>query len=171
MRGGSEGDALRFVRKVYDHTPILESGGRGATTAFVQKRIGDVQLAWENEAWLAVEESGCSVEIVYPPVSLRAEPHVAVVDANAKRHGTAEAAKKYLDFLYTAPAQEAFAKHHLRPGDPAALERFADRFPKLDLFGIDAVASNWDEAQGKFFAEGGVSDGLYKPRSEAEIEE
>lgn len=170
-RGGSEKDALEFVRKVYEHTPILETGGRGATTAFVQKRIGDVQLAWENEAWLAVEESGGKVEIVYPPVSIRAEPHVAVVDRNAERHGTAAAARKYLEFLYTAPVQEIFAKHHLRPGDPAVLERFADQFPKVELFGVDAVASNWDEAQGKFFAEGGVFDGLYRPASEPKVTE
>lgn len=160
-RGGSEKDALAFVRKLYEHTPILETGGRGATTAFVQKRIGDVQLAWENEAWLAVEESGGKVEIVYPSVSIRAEPHVAVVDENVRRHGTGEAAKKYLDYFYSAPAQETFARHHLRPSDPAVLERFADRFPQIELFGIEAVAANWDEAQGKFFAEGGVFDGLY----------
>ena len=166
-RGGSEKDALAFVRELYEHTPILETGGRGATTPVVQKRIGDVQLAWENEAWLAVEESGGNVEIVYPPVSIRAEPHVAVVDANATRHGTADAAKKYLDFFYTAPAQEAFANHHLRPSDPAVLEKFADRFPKIELFGIDAVAAGWDEAQGKFFAEGGVFDSLYNPGRES----
>lgn len=166
-RGGSEEEALAFVRQVYEHTPILETGGRGATTAFVQKKIGDVQLAWENEAWLAVEESGGKVEIVYPPVSIRAEPHVAVVDANAKRHGTAAAAKKYLEYFYTAPAQEVFAKHHLRPADPAVLKKFGDQFPAVELFGIDKVAGGWVEAQDKFFAEGGVFDGLYKPRSAA----
>jgi len=170
-RGGSEDDARRFVRQLYEHTPILETGGRGATTAFVQKRIGDVQLAWENEAWFAVEESGGNVEIVSPPVSIRAEPHVAIVDENVKRHGTAKIAKAYLEFLDTAPAQELFAKYHLRPSDPAVLAKFEQQFPAIELFGIEAVAANWDEAQGKFFADGGVFDGFYKPRREIEIRE
>ncbi len=170
-RGGSEDDARRFVRKVYEHTPILETGGRGATTAFVQKRIGDVQLAWENEAWFAVEESGGSVEIVYPPVSIRAEPHVAIVDDNVTRHGTAKIAQAYLDYLYSAAAQELFAKYHLRPSDPAVLAKFEQQFPAVDLFSIEAVAANWDEAQGKFFADGGVFDGFYKQRPEVPIRE
>lgn len=132
---------------------------------------GDVQLAWENEAWFAVKESGGNVEIVYPPVSIRAEPHVAVVDQNVRRHGTEKAAKAYLEGLYAAPAQELFEKYHLRPGDPAVLAKFEQQFPAIELFGIEAVATNWDEAQRKFFADGGVFDNFYKPRREIEPRE
>ena len=165
-RGGSESDAEKFVRELYKRTPVLESGGRGATTAFVKRKVGDVQLAWENEAWLAVEESGGAVEIVYPPVSFRAEPHVAIVDANVRRHGTEALARDYLEQFFTPAAQEIYAKHHLRPGDPAVLEKFADTFPAVELFGIEAVAASWEDAQSRYFADGGVFDGFYRPSSE-----
>jgi sulfate/thiosulfate-binding protein len=171
VRGGSEDEAREYVRQVYEHTPVLESGGRGATTAFVKKKIGDVQLAWENEAWLAVEESGGSVEIVYQPVSIRAEPHVAVVDRNVERHGTGDLARLYVEQFYQPAAQRVFAENHLRPSDPDVLAEFADAFPKVELFGVDAVAANWDEAQGKFFAEGGVFDGLYRESTPIEPRE
>lgn len=163
-RGGSEEEAREFVRTLYDHAPILETGGRGATTAFVQKRMGDVQLAWENEAWFAVEESGGSVEVVYPPVSIRAEPHVAIVHDNARRHGTEEVARAYVQSLYSPEAQALYAKHHLRPSDPAALEAAAERFPAIEMFGIESVAGDWNAAQSKYFSDGGEFDQFYKGR-------
>ena len=106
QRGGSDAEALAFVKKLYEHTPVLDLGARAATTTFVQKKIGDVHLAWENEAHLEVEEANGAVEIVYPPISFFAEPHVAVVSKNAERRGTAAAAKAYLEFLYTPEGQE-----------------------------------------------------------------
>ena len=163
-RGGSEEEARVFVRKLYEHAPILETGGRGATTAFVQKRIGDVQLAWENEAGLAVAESGGGVEVVYPPVSIRAEPHVAIVHENARRHGTEKAARAYVQSLYSPAAQALYAKHHLRPNDPAVLAEVAEQFPAIEMFGIEAVAADWNAAQQRFFADGGEFDQFYKRR-------
>src|SRR2546430_5664749 len=114
LRGGSREDAIAYVTKLYQQVPVLDSGARGATTTFVQKGIGDVHLAWENEAHLAVQEANGTLELVYPPISMRAEPHVAVVDANVDRKGTRAAAAAYLQFLYTDEAQELIAQHYYR---------------------------------------------------------
>jgi sulfate/thiosulfate transport system substrate-binding protein len=162
QRGGSENDALDFVTHLYRQTPVLDSGARAATTTFAQKKIGDVHLTWENEARLEVQEAGGELEVVYPPLSIRAEPHVAVVDANVDRKETRAAAEAYLQFLYTDEAQEIIARHYYRPVNAAVRERHAEVFPDVQLFPITAVAAGWDEAQQKFFAEGGVFDGLYK---------
>src|SRR6185369_8220284 len=133
QRGGSEDDALAFVKKLYAQVPVLDLGARASTTTFVQKQIGDVHLAWENEAYLEVQEAGGSLEIVVPPISVLAEPQVAWVDANVKRKGTAAAAKAYLEFLYTPEAQTIIAKNFYRPIDAAVKERYAKEFPDIKL--------------------------------------
>jgi sulfate/thiosulfate transport system substrate-binding protein len=164
QRGGSEQEAREFVARLYKQTPVLDSGARGSTTTFAQKKIGDVHLTWENEAHLEVQESAGELELVYPPRSIRAEPHVAVVDANVDRKGTRAAAEAYLKFLYTEEAQEVIARHHYRPIDEAVRAKHADALPPVELFPVTAVARDWDEAQQKFFADGGVFDELYKAR-------
>jgi sulfate transport system substrate-binding protein len=160
-RGGSEAEAREFVGQLYRRVPVLDSGARGSTTTFAQKKIGDVHLTWENEARLEVTESGGELEIVYPPLSIRAEPHVAVVDANVRRKGTAAAAEAYLNFLYTDEAQEIIARHYYRPIKPEILKKHAPNLPELSLFPITRIVAGWDEAQEKFFAEGGVFDQIY----------
>jgi sulfate transport system substrate-binding protein len=162
-RGGSEGDARAFLTQLYRNVPVLDSGARGSTTTFSQKKIGDVHLTWENEARLEVKEAGGELELVYPPLSIRAEPYVALVDANVDRKGTRPAAEAYLKFLYTEEAQEIIARHYYRPMDPAVLKKHAADLPDIDLFPITAVAAGWGEAQQKFFAEGAVFDRIYQP--------
>jgi sulfate transport system substrate-binding protein len=162
-RGGTDDDARDFVARLYRQVPVLDSGARGATTTFAQKNIGDVHLTWENEARLEVEEARGALEIVYPKSSIRAEPYVAVVDANVDRKGTRAAAEAYLKFLYTPQAQEIIAKHHYRPIDDAVRQKYAADLPEIDLFEISLVARDWDDAQQKFFAEGAVFDAIYQP--------
>jgi sulfate transport system substrate-binding protein len=159
-RGGSEEQARTYVAELYRRVPVLDTGARGATITFAQKEIGDVHLTWENEAHLEVAESGGKLEIVYPPLSIRAEPHVAVVDDNVDRKGTRAAAEAYLKFLYTEAAQEVIAKHHYRPINEAILKKHADRLPDIQLFPVTSFVHDWDEAQAKFFADGGVFDRL-----------
>jgi sulfate transport system substrate-binding protein len=163
-RGGSEADALAFVKKVYEQTPVLDLGARASTTTFVQKKIGDVHLAWENEARLEVKEAGGEVEIVYPPTSFLAEPHVAVVTKNADKKGTTDAAKAYLEFLYTPEGQEIIAKNFYRPTNPEVLAKYRAQFPELTLFKVDAVAKSWDDASAKYFSDGALFDSFYKPK-------
>ncbi len=145
--------------------PVLDSGARGATTTFVQRGLGDVLLAWENEAFLAVKEFGPGrVEIVVPSVSILAEPPVAVVEAVASRHGTREVAEAYLRYLYSAEGQRLAAKHYYRPVAPelAAPEDRA-RFPALELLTVDEAAGGWDRAQAVHFDDGGIFDRIYGP--------
>jgi sulfate transport system substrate-binding protein len=163
-RGGSEADALAFVKKLYEQTPVLDLGARASTTTFVQKKIGDVHLAWENEAQLEVKEAGGAVEIVYPPTSFLAEPHVAVVTKNAERKGSLDASKAYLEFLYTPEGQEIIAKNFYRPTNPEVLAKYRAQFPELKLFKVDAVAKSWDDASAKYFGDGAVFDSFYKPK-------
>ena len=163
-RGGSETDARAFVTQLYQRVPVLDSGARGATVTFTQRKIGDAHLTWENEAHLEVQEAGGGLEVVYPPLSIRAEPHVAVVDANVRRKGTRAAAEAYLKFLYTDEAQEVIARHFYRPINPDVRKRHADRLPEIELFPVAAVAPDWDAAQQTFFAEGGVFDQICSPR-------
>src|SRR5262249_20075898 len=160
-RGGSEEEAREFVTKLYRQTPVLDSGARGSTTTFAQKKIGNVHLTWENEAHLEVQESGGELELVYPPLSIKAEPHVAVVDANVRRKGTEATARAYLEFLYTDEAQEVIARHHYRAINPKIQEKHAVELPEIKLFPVTSVAKDWDEAQQQFFAEGGVFDRIY----------
>jgi sulfate transport system substrate-binding protein len=161
-RGGSEQDAREFVGRLYQRVPVLDTGARGATTTFAQKGIGDVHLTWENEAHLEVQEAKGALEIVYPPVSIKAEPYVAWVDANVKRKGTREAAEAYLRFLYTEPAQELIARHFYRPSNAEVLHRHAETLRPIELFSIGTIAGDWNKAQERFFAEGGIFDVVYE---------
>ncbi len=161
-RGGSDDDARKFVAEIYRHAPVLDTGARGSTSTFAQKGIGDVHLTWENEAQLEVRESNGDLELVYPPVSIRAEPHVAVVDSNVDRKGTRAAAEAYLKFVYTDEAQEIIAANFYRPINPQILEKHAAVFRSLELFPITAVAADFDAAQARFFAEGAIFDGIYQ---------
>ena len=161
LRDGSEKDATEFVTKLYSHVPVLDSGARGATTTFAQKKIGDVHLTWENEAHLEVRESKGELEIVYPPISIRAEPRVAVVDANVDRKKTRAAAEAYLTFLYTPAAQEIIAENFYRPIKPEILHKHSESFQSVELFPIQSIAKGWEEAETRFFTDGGVFDQIY----------
>ncbi|MET0152949.1 MAG: sulfate ABC transporter substrate-binding protein [Candidatus Binatia bacterium] len=165
LRGGSRQDATDYVTKLYKQVPVLDSGARGASTTFVQKEIGDVHLAWENEAQLEVREAKGELEVIYPPISIRAEPHVAVVDENVDRKKTRDAAEAYLEYLYTDEAQEIIAKHFYRPSNEAVLAKRAATFPKLRLFAITEIAKDFQDAHKQFIGEGGVFDAIYKPKS------
>ena len=162
-RGGSDAAALEYVTKLYKQVPVLDSGARGSTTTFAQKKLGDVHLTWENEARLEVQEVGGELEIVNPPTSILATPPVAVVDANVKRHGTEAAAKAYLEYLYTDDGQEIIAKNFYRPVKPEVLARHKADFPDVKLFPMTTVAKDWNDAFAKFFGEGKVFDSIYKP--------
>lgn len=157
-RGGTEAQALDFVRKLYQHVPVLGTGSRDSTTTFTEDKVGDVHLTWENEALRETDESRGDLEIVRPPVSIRAEPSVAWVDTVVARRGTAAYAKAYLEFLFTPAAQETMARDGYRPIDPEVISRHVDRLPPLNLFSVTLVAKDWDDAQAKFFAENGVFD-------------
>lgn len=171
-RGGTEDEARNFVKGVYTRVPVLDAAARGATMTFASKGIGDVHLTWENEAHLEVQESGGKLEIVYPhrgsdkPLSVLAEPHVAIVDRNVDRKGTRAMAEAYMKFLYTEPAQEIIAKNFHRPTDAKVFARHRDLFPDMDLRrSTDLVASKkWDEVQKRFFAEGGEFDRIYSKK-------
>jgi len=162
--GGNEATAKAFVKNLYSHVPVLDAGARGATNTFVQRGVGDVLLAWENEAFLSAKELGPGkVEIVAPSVSILAEPPVAVVQKVAERKGNAAVAKAYLDFLYTPQAQEIIAKNYYRPRDQKIAQEYASVFPQLTLFTVDQVFGGWTKAQATHFADGGVFDQIYKP--------
>ena len=160
--GNDDARARDFVKALYRNTPVLDTGARGSTTTFAQRGIGDVLLAWENEAFLALEEFGeATFEIVAPSLSILAEPPVAVVDAVVDAKGTRKVAEAYLQFLYTKPGQELVAKHFYRPRDKAVLAARAAQYPKLELFTIDEQFGGWKKAQARFFADGGVFDQIY----------
>jgi sulfate/thiosulfate transport system substrate-binding protein len=164
LRGGSREDAIAYVTKLYQQVPVLDSGARGATTTFVQKGIGDVHLAWENEAHLEVQEANGTLELVYPSLSMCAEPHVAVVDANVDYKGTRAAAEAYLQFLYTDEAQEIIAKHYYRPTHEAILKKHRDTFPEMRLFAVTDIGENWEDVHKKLIGDGSVFDTIYKPK-------
>lgn len=159
----AHGKAREFVAKLYRNVPVLDTGARGSTNTFVQRGIGDVLIAWENEAFLAINEFGpTSFDIVIPSISILAEPPVAVVDANVKKHGTEEVAKAYLEFLYSPTGQAIAAKHYYRPIFPEhAAPADRERFPELGLFRIDEVFGDWGTAQRTHFEDGGVFDQIY----------
>ena len=163
QRGGSDPAALEYVTKLYKQVPVLDSGARGSTTTFGQKKIGDVHLTWENEAHLEVDEAKGALEIVYPPISIEATPPVAVVDANAKRHKTEAVAEAYMKYVFTPEAQEIVAKNFYRPTAPDVLKRHAADFPAIKMFPITAIARDWDDAFDKFFGEGKIFDAIYRP--------
>ncbi len=163
-RGGGDAAARDFVGRILKNVPILDSGARGSTITFVQRQQGDVLLAWENEAFLAVNELGRDrLDIVIPSVSILAEPPVAVVDKVVDRKGTRAAAQAYLEYLYTPEGQEIAARHYYRPRLPAVQAKYAERFPKVELFTIDEVFGGWQKAQKTHFADGGVFDQIYRP--------
>jgi sulfate/thiosulfate transport system substrate-binding protein len=164
LRGGSKEDATKFVTSLYKHVPVLDSGARGSTTTFVQKQIGDVHLAWENEAHLEAKEAKGELELVYPPISIQAEPHVAVVDGNVDRKKTRAAAEAYLKYMYTDEAQDIVAKHHYRPTTEGAAKRHAAEFPVIKMFPVTDIAKDFPDAHKQFIAEGGVFDTIYKPK-------
>jgi sulfate transport system substrate-binding protein len=163
-RGGSEADARAYLEALYDHAPFLEIGARAAGIAFAVEKVGDVHLAWENEALREVAESKGELELIYPKVSILAEPTVAWVDANVTRHGTESAARAYLGFLFTDEAQEIIAENGYRPFKAEILKKHRDRFPELELFPVTAVARDWEDAQQRFFAENGIIDTVYRPK-------
>jgi sulfate transport system substrate-binding protein len=165
QRGGDEGAARDFVKSLYQHAPILDGGARGAATTFAIEKMGDVHLTWENEALREVADSKGELEIVYPPISIKAEPAVAWVDANVARHGSEESAKAYLRFLFSGEAQHLIAQHGYRPIDPEVLKKHSSILPPIELFPITAIAKDWEDAQQKFFADNGVFDVIYAPKA------
>lgn len=165
QNGGDEAAAQDFVTRLYQNVPVLDSGARGATTTFVERGIGDVLLAWENEAFLAVNELGeGEFEIVVPPTSILAEPPVAVVDENVDEHGTREVAEAYLEYLYSEEGQDIIARNYYRPRLESVAARYAEQFPEIELFTIDEAFGGWGEAQPRFFDDGGVFDQIYAPQ-------
>jgi sulfate transport system substrate-binding protein len=160
--GGSDATAKEFVGKLFANVPVLDSGARGSTVTFAERGIGDVLLAWENEAYLSLKEFGAEkFDIVYPPVSILAEPPVAVVDKTVDKHGTRAVAQAYLEYLYTPEGQEIAARNYYRPTDAKVAAAHAKQFPKLNLFTIDDVFGGWAKAQKTHFADGGVFDQIY----------
>jgi sulfate transport system substrate-binding protein len=162
--GGNEAEAREYTSRLYRNVPVLDAGARGSTTTFVERGIGDVLLAWENEALLAIKELGPGrFEIVAPSLSILAEPPVAVVDKVAGKHGTREVALAYLEFLYTPQGQELAARHFYRPRDPKVAAKYEAQFPKVSLITIDEVFGGWKKAQEAHFADGAVFDQIYQP--------
>lgn len=167
LRAGGEEAARSFVAQLYAKVAVLDTGARGSATTFVQRGIGDVLIAWENEAQLVLEEGAAGAfEIIYPSYSVLAEPAVSLVDANAEKHGTTELADAYLYFLYGAAAQDLAARWHYRPTDPAILTANRAAFPDIELFSVDDVFGGWSEAHNVHFADGGVFDQIFAERAQ-----
>jgi sulfate/thiosulfate-binding protein len=158
--------ARDFIRQLYKNVPVLDSGARGSTVTFAQRGIGDVLLAWENEAHLALKEFGDDkFDIVTPPLSILAEPPVAVITKNARRHGTTDVAKAYLDYLYSDEGQEIAAKNFYRPRNETIAAKYAANFTSLKLVTIDEEFGGWTKAQATHFADGGVFDQIFQPQN------
>jgi sulfate/thiosulfate-binding protein len=169
--GGNEVKAKAFVRSLYQNVPVLDAGARGSTTTFVERGIGDVLIAWENEALLAVKELGPEkFEVVVPSSTILAEPPVAVVEKVAEKHGTLDIARAYLDGLYTPEGQEIAARDFYRPRLKAVAAKYAGRFPEVSTFTVDEIAGGWQKAQAIHFADGGVFDQIYLPGAQASRE-
>lgn len=163
--GGDEEKARAFVTELFSRVPVLDTGARGSMTTFVQRGMGDVLLAWENEAMLALREFGeDSFDIIHPSSSILAEPPVAIIDRNVDRRGTRAVAEAYLAFLFTDEAQEIIARHHFRPRNPAAALSAGATFPSIELFTIDELFGGWHEAQKTHFDDGGVFDQIMDRR-------
>ena len=160
---GGEDKAKQFVADIYKHVPVLDTGARGSTVTFVERGVGDVLLAWENEAFLALKEFGKDkFEIVVPSISILAEPPVAVVDKVVDKKGTRAVAEAYLKYWYTKDAQDIAGRNYYRPTDPEIIQKYADAFPKVELFKIDDVFGGWAKAQKVHFSEGGIFDQIYQ---------
>jgi sulfate/thiosulfate transport system substrate-binding protein len=156
---GDEAKARELLAGIFKNVPVMDTGARGSLTTFAERRLGDVMIAWENEALLARESLGADqFEVVVPSGSILAEPPVALVDVVARRKGTTAIASEYLTYLYAPAAQEVIGKHHYRPSDPTVLAKYAAKFPKLKLFTIGEKFGGWAKAQARFFNEGGVFD-------------
>jgi sulfate transport system substrate-binding protein len=164
-RGGSEAEALEFLKSFYQHTSVLDAGARASATNFAVEKIGDVHITWENEAIREVAEAKGDLEIVYPRVSILAQPYVAWVDTNIARHKTEADAKAYLQFLFTDQAQETIAKLGYRPINPNISLKYRTKFPQIQLFPVTLIAKDWDDARQKFFADNGIIDLVYKPKA------
>ena len=167
LRSGSAVDARRFITEMYRRVPVLDTGSRGSTVTFARKNIGDVQITWENESRLVKRELNDAVEIIYPKVSIRAEPYVALVDANVDRKGTRAVAEAYLRFLHEPAAQETIAETYFRPTDAAVAERNTARFPPIPLFNATDPKlglGDWNQIHARFFAEGAIFDEIYSSR-------
>jgi len=161
--GNDDAKAREFVAKIYKNVPVLDSGARGSTTTFVERGIGDVLLAWENEAFLAAKELGSEkVDIVVPSISILAEPPVTIVDKFADKHGTRKVAQAYLDYLYSEEGQDIAGRNFYRPTDAKVAAKYATQFPKVNLFRIDEVFGGWQKAQQTHFADGGMFDQIYQ---------
>lgn len=164
-KGGSEQQAREFVTKLFRNVPVLDTGGRGATTTFVQRGIGDALLTFENEVILTRRELGDDLfDVVYPSISIQAENPVSVVDKVADRRGTRKVATAYLEYLYSDEGQEIAAQHYLRPRDSKIFARHADKFGKLELFTVDDVFGGWKKAQAVHFNDGGLFDQIFQTR-------
>ena len=162
--GGSDATAKELVAKIFKNVPVLDAGARGSTTTFVERGIGDVLIAWENEALLAIKELGPGkFEVVAPSISILAEPPVTVVDKVAGKHGTRQVAQAYLEYLYTQAGQETAARHLYRPQAAAVAEKYAAQFPKMTLLTIDEVFGGWKKAHATHFADGALFDQIYQP--------
>ncbi len=161
--GGSEAKAREFVAALYQNVPVLDTGARGSTITFSQRQVGDVLLAWEDEALMLSSDpnSKDQYEVIYPSSSIQAEPPVAVVDKVAAKHGTSRVAQAYLEFLYTEEGQEIIAKHHYRPRSAAVAAKYASAFPKLTVYTVDDLFGGWRKTQQTYFADGGVFDQIY----------
>jgi sulfate/thiosulfate-binding protein len=162
--GGNERKARQYVTELFRHVPVLDSGARGSTMTFVQRGLGDVLLAWENEAFLALHEFGQDkFEVVTPSISILAEPPVALVDSNVDRHGTRRVAEEYLRYLYSPEGQEIVARHFYRPRLESVAAKYAGQFPKVHLITVDEMFGGWEKAQQIHFADGGIFDQIYQP--------
>jgi sulfate/thiosulfate-binding protein len=162
--GGNEAKAKDFVSRLYENVPVLDAGARGSTTTFVERGIGDVLIAWENEALLAIKELGPGkFEVVAPSLSILAEPPVAVVDKVAGKHGTRDVARAYLEYLYTPTGQEIAAKHFYRPRLESVAAKYASQFPRMTLVTVDEVFGGWQKAHAAHFADGALFDQIYQP--------
>ena len=161
--GGDAEKAKGFVSELFKHVPVLDSGARGSTITFTQRGLGDLLLAWENEAYLSLKEKPGAFEIVTPSLSILAEPPVTVVDKTVDKKGTREVATEYLKFLYSDRGQEIAAKNFYRPSNPEILKKYAGQFAQVDLITIDGVFGGWKKAQKEHFADGGVFDQIYQP--------
>jgi len=160
--GGNEDKAKAFVAALYKNVPVLDTGARGSTITFSQRQVGDVLLAWEDEAFLITSDAGKDqFEVIYPSSSIQAEPPVSIVDKVAEKHGTTKVAQAYLEYLYTDEGQEIIAKHHYRPRSEKVAAEYAAAFPKLTLYTVDDLFGGWRKAQQTFFADGGVFDQIY----------
>jgi sulfate transport system substrate-binding protein len=164
-RGGTEAQARDYLKRLYQNVPVLGTGARDSTITFTQDKIGDVHLTWENEARLEIQDTAGELEVVYPPVTIRAEPSVAWVDKNVEQRKTKDYAKAYLEFLFSRTAQETMARYGYRPVDPEVEPDHVSQLPAVQLFPVTLIAKDWDDAQQKFFADSGVFDLIYTPRA------